>query len=76
MDPDKTPVPMSVSRLVDSAVDDGGSYNDGVGGWSGGTFDSATGILTLHFEPDHSPEPNCEGVHYLETTHRFQLLAD
>jgi hypothetical protein len=68
--------PMPVAELVERTVDDGGAYDDGAMGWSGGSFDPATGVLTLEFTPDDSPDfSEGDGPEYAHTVVRFRLIA-
>jgi hypothetical protein len=68
---------MPVEVLVEHTVDDGGAYDDGAMGWSGGRFDAATGVLTLEFTPDDSPDLDEEfRSGYAHTVVRFRLIED
>lgn len=42
---------MPLDRLLEYVVNDGSDYNDGCNGYTKGTFDSDTGILTFTYEP-------------------------
>lgn len=75
----RTPVPVNI--LIDHVVEDGGSYDDGLGGWSGGAYDSKTGVLTIHYERDEQIDSDPKlaeeaGFIYDSATYRFQLLPN
>lgn len=71
-----TPVPLDL--MLRHAVDDGGDYDDGIGGYVSGLFDEDSGVLTLRYERAEGEETNPEDDDYnhCDTHYRFQLIPD
>lgn len=77
--------PIPVDRLIRSAVDDSGDYDDSLGGRTGGTWDPATGVLTLRYERDETLDANPGGLgsfaddpdyQHGSAAYRFALVRD
>jgi len=72
--------PVDVDKLVDHVIGDSSSdYDDGLGGYSTGTFDGETGVLTLKYERDKDILPEFAeqyGYVYESAEYRFQLIKD
>ena len=71
--------PVDVSKLVDHVIGDSSSdYDDGLGGYSTGTFDASTGVLTLKYERDEELQDAAlnekYGYVYESAEYRFQLI--
>lgn len=71
-----TPVPLDL--MIRHALDDGGDYNDGIGGYVGGSYDATAGILTLKYErADGEPvDPDDDDYNHSSTEYRFKLIPE
>lgn len=69
---ERTPIP--VHELVDSAVDDGSTYHDGLDAYLSSSFDRETGVLTIGFNRA-SEEENGYGDDWGDATYQFKLVA-
>jgi hypothetical protein len=72
--------PVSLDLMLRHAVEDSPDYDDGIGGWVSGRYESETGILTLRYERDSEMRPEfvaeSEDYQHATTEYRFKLIPE